>query len=328
MKNSVKKEATATAAERRSEVIDKLILSISQGKMPWEKCWESGGFPVNGVSGKAYRGFNAINLMFEGMRRGFSDPRWMTFQQAKSAGWMVKKGAKSEPIFYASKKVKLEQPFQGKIWWEWSALVQAGGQGLPGETVFMLKYSSVFNAEEVEGIPALDRKVLVGETLLSPEFLEALAEKLVPMVRGGGSAYLNGEHTEIHMPRTEDFLSLEAEAGVILHEYVHATGVEKHLNRDSLRDYHKSDSIRGFEEVVAESGSAITMASLGLPYLPTHAAYVQSWAKAIMGESKKDKEDKFLAAIRQGQEAADYIMAIHDGVCAECHDDELEAIEA
>lgn len=328
MVNSVKKEAAATAQDRRSEVIDKLVLSISQGDLPWEKCWESGGFPINGVSGKAYRGFNAINLMFEGMQRGFSDPRWMTFQQAKKAGWMVKKGAKSEPIFYASKKVKLEQPFKGKIWWEWPALVEAGGQNLPGETVFMLKYSSVFNAEEVEGIPALDRKVLVGETLLAPSFLEALSEKLVPMVRGGGSAYLDSRDKVIHMPKTEDFHSLEAESAVILHEYVHATGLEGHLDRESLRGYHSHKSIRGFEEVVAESGAAIAMASLGLPYLPTHAAYVQGWAKEIMGECKKDKEDKFLSAIRQGQEAADYIMAIHDDVCAECFDDEMDAVEA
>ncbi len=305
--------ATKSAADRRSEIVEKLVLSLSQGKLPWEMPW-SGGYsgPVNASTLRGYKGFNWLSLLAAMQARGFTDPRWATFQQAKAKGWKVKKGAKSEPIFYAASSIKLDAPFKGKTWWEKSDLQSEGGAHLPGVTMFTLKFSSIFNAEEIEGIP--ERPVFEKkEGALSSAFLEALATKLVPMKRGGNEAYLSGKNSEIWMPESQCFVSEEAEAATILHEYAHATGIERCLNRESLLRYQEED-FRAVEEVVAESASAMTMAALGLPYLANHASYVQSWAKGLLGETPKDRETKFLKALKDGANASDMLIEIHEAL--------------
>ena len=60
------------------------------------------GIPVNAVTGKRYRGINALKLILRSCScKYFDDPRWCTFKQAQANGWHVKKGAKGTRIeFY------------------------------------------------------------------------------------------------------------------------------------------------------------------------------------------------------------------------------------
>jgi antirestriction protein ArdC len=59
------------------------------------------------------------------------------------------------------------------------------------------------------------------------------------------------------------------------------------------------------EELVAELGSAYTMANLELELTPRadHASYIQSWLRVL----KSDKRAIFTAA-SQAQKAADYLI--------------------
>jgi len=73
--------APQPARDYRQEVTDNIIHLLEQGVAPWQKPWEAGaslGMPMNPTTGKAYRGGNAIHLMTTGLRKGYSDPRWMT----------------------------------------------------------------------------------------------------------------------------------------------------------------------------------------------------------------------------------------------------------
>src|SRR2546427_7142370 len=54
--------------------------------------------PKNPTTGKSYRGGNAIHLMAIGLRRGYGDPRWMTYRQAAALAWQVRKGEKGTQI--------------------------------------------------------------------------------------------------------------------------------------------------------------------------------------------------------------------------------------
>ena len=47
---------------------------------------------------RAYRGGNALHLMAVGARKGFDDPRWLTYRQAQENGWQVRKGEKGSQI--------------------------------------------------------------------------------------------------------------------------------------------------------------------------------------------------------------------------------------
>src|SRR3990167_9371833 len=50
--------------------------------------------------GREYRGANALNLLMAQFARDSSDPRWLTFNQAKDAGLSVRKGARAEAVMY------------------------------------------------------------------------------------------------------------------------------------------------------------------------------------------------------------------------------------
>ena len=61
-----------------------LIAQLQEGTAPWQKPWtpNPAQIPHNAITGKPYRGANVMMLAM----RGFEDPRWMTYNQAKAAG--------------------------------------------------------------------------------------------------------------------------------------------------------------------------------------------------------------------------------------------------
>lgn len=69
----------------RKEVTDDIIKMLEEGTAPWQKPWEAGeagSMPFNPTTNKPYRGGNVLSLMIAGMRKGYGDPRWMTYKQA------------------------------------------------------------------------------------------------------------------------------------------------------------------------------------------------------------------------------------------------------
>src|SRR4029453_18671437 len=82
----------------RQEVTDSIIRMLEEGVAPWQKPWEAAGAPLNPTTGNTYRGGNAIHLVATGIRRGFADPRWMTYRQAAQNGWQVRQGEKGTQI--------------------------------------------------------------------------------------------------------------------------------------------------------------------------------------------------------------------------------------
>ena len=89
------------------DVAAKVLEQLQDGVKPWEKTWGSSATKAfnpftreEGTAGRAYRGGNALNLMLEQIERDSSDPRWMTFNQAKFAGLSVAKGAKAATVVY------------------------------------------------------------------------------------------------------------------------------------------------------------------------------------------------------------------------------------
>lgn len=76
----------------RQELTDKLIEALeSHDQSPWRNHWKSVAMrPYNYKSGKAYRGGNVLNLIFDQSAKDSVDPRWMTFAQASKAGFKIK----------------------------------------------------------------------------------------------------------------------------------------------------------------------------------------------------------------------------------------------
>ena len=203
------------------KVGEQLIDQLKKGTAPWQIPWIPGVsyMPSNPVTGKRYRGINAIYLLAQ----GFEDSRWLTYKQAENAGWQVRKGEKSTPIQYW--QFSLLQPKKdenGKI------IKDADGKslneeiGLERPRVF---FASVFNANQIDGIPALqvtkydwDAKERADKIILNSGAVIKYNSK---------SAYYQPASDTIHLPAREQFKSAEGFYATSLHELGHWTGHEK-----------------------------------------------------------------------------------------------------
>lgn len=278
----------------RAEVTADIIRLLEEGAAPWQKGWHSeSGMPMNPTTGKLYRGGNVISLMIAGMRKGYTDPRWCTYKQAQERGWQVRKGEKSSLIEF------------------WDVKPGNKAEDADGEekrSRMIHRVYSVFNAQQVEGIPPIEiKKREPWEICESGESI--LKNSGADIRHGGGRAFYNRTSDHIQLPVKEDFVSAPAYYGTACHELVHWTGGEKRLSRETLnksRGFNQHDEHYAREELVAEIGSMMLAVERGIPHDPTqHAAYVDSWLQAL----KKDKNEIFRAA-SAASAAADYVLAL------------------
>jgi antirestriction protein ArdC len=108
------------------------------------------------------------------------------------------------------------------------------------------------------------------------------------------------------MPAKSSFISSEKYYATLFHEYVHAIGHEKRLNRHAQEntnfDFGSKDYSK--EELVAELGSAFLCAEAQIDnsVIDNNAAYLTSWLKAL----EEDKRLIIYASAKAGK-AVDYI---------------------
>lgn len=312
MPKTYKKPKTSKANKPQrdlyAEVTNKIIASIEAGTPAWRKPWTTvgGSFAGGGVfprraNGQRYTGVNVVLLWSAAIERGFSNPTWMTFNQAKALGGAVRKGAKSETVIYSSKFLKeVEDEKTGEK------------KKVP---LSFLKAYAVFNVEEIDGLP--ERFYGAPAAPASPAEAEAsklerikaadvFFEKLPGDVRhGGDQAFYTIGADYIQVPQFEAFHTAEAYYSTLGHEYVHWTRHPSRLDRDYGRT-RWGDAGYAREELVAELGAAFLSAVLGisLEVREDHAAYLASWLKVL----QDDKRFIFQAA-SAAQKAVDFLQA-------------------
>ena len=250
-------------------------------------------------TGEAYKGINHLLLSIETFAAGYMSPYWITYQQAKKMDAAVRKGERSSLIvFYgtAKKNGAADDPV-------------AGEEGNGGEDHYrFLRGYRVFNADQVEGLPErfhpIEAEMDTG-VRSAPE-IDAFFAKMPFTIRGGfNHAAYREAGDEIVMPDASRFESVGAHAATLCHEGIHATGVECRLNRDWFARYHIDKENRAAEELVAELGSMMLTAHIGIggEHIDNHAAYCNSWLKALKG----DKRFIFKAAA-EAQKACDWLL--------------------
>ncbi len=76
------------------DVTDKIVTALDQGVAPWIKPWSSNGstdvahhqpYPINAITQRPYSGINLPLLWAEARLQGFTQDRWLTFNQAKKS---------------------------------------------------------------------------------------------------------------------------------------------------------------------------------------------------------------------------------------------------
>lgn len=287
-------------------ITDLIIERLEKGIVPWQSSWGSFGPACNYITKKPYRGINYFLLN----SLGHTYPFYLTFKQASDLGGKVKKGAKSIPVTYwnfiyynkeSKKKITLEQAKQLPF-------------GNVTKSAF-LKYYSVFNISDVEGVDfdfpevtiKTDNEIIAGcEAIIKDMPMPPRLQK------GGDQAYYSPIEDLVNMPEIQSFTDSEAYYSVLFHELTHSTGHEKRLARKEVMEHHAFGSLEySKEELTAEMGACFLTNLAGIQSEDTvgrSACYIDNWLSAL-------KNDKTLVieAAGKAQKAVNYILDIEKG---------------
>jgi Antirestriction protein len=289
----------------RKKLVKTFISALKENIIPWQRNWKEAETPRNALSGKEYRGLNVLWLQYVSQEKGYVDPRWCTSRQAMEKGWKIKEGEEGTRIEYYAlfdKRQNKNISFQ-----EAEQLQQKISPEEYQERIYgITKDSIVFNAEQMEGISAVEKKRInfPAEELLKQR--DAILNKLgLKFEEGGDRARYYYHEDKIRMPPLERFNDAYGYMSTFLHEVGHATGHKKRL----CRDLPTPEGSLGYakEELRAEITSAFIGQELNLPmteeHINNHKAYIQGWIQVL----EKDPYE-LIDAIIDAEEAADYII--------------------
>lgn len=273
----------------KSEIARILIEAMKEERAPWQRPWSSIAMrPTNPTSNNAYRGINRLLLSLQ----GFADPRWMTYQQAAKAGWQVQAGAKGSPVVKLV-EVAAGQAREGAA--SGSEQTESFVEHGAGKA-FMLRRYTVFNAEQIKGIPPLPERTAPASIIVCEKaeaVIAALVDTGLSVKHGGSQACYVPALDEIRLPNKADFLSAYQYFSVALHECAHATLSPRRMNRVEALGKKWGDEAYAQEELRAEIASAIIASELsdgpsGLlqspEHLANHARYLNAWIRVLERE--------------------------------------------
>lgn len=261
-------------------VANQIIESLKAGTAPWLKPWEpgtgNGQVPYNPITGKRYRGINALYLMLNQS----DDNRWLTYKQAQSMDAQVRKGEKGTTIqYWKFHEEQIKQDNAGK-----PVLDEQGNPlkvqvNLERPKVF---YATVFHASQIDNMPELIKK--------EPDW--SLIERAEKLLHNSGATIVHSEMDRafyrlstdsIHLPSKEQFKSAANYYATALHELGHWSGNPSRLDRD-LGHPFGSDAYAK-EELRAEIASMLLGAELSIGHDPSqHTAYIKSWIQVLEDE--------------------------------------------
>lgn len=219
------KDKTAPV-DPHTRITERILADLEAGVRPWLKPWSVERLagrvtrPLR-ATGEPYRGINVVLLWMEAVACGYASSTWLTYRQAQSLGGQVRKGEKGAPVVYygTSSKTRTDE--------------QSGEEREDGFR--FLKSYTVFNTEQVEGLP--EGFGQSGDCLPRSD-IERIAEaeawfaRLPAEVRHGGdrACYTIGED-RIQMPPFEAFDDAYGYYTTRGHETVHWTRHPSRLDR-------------------------------------------------------------------------------------------------
>lgn len=289
-----------TTLERKDvySIINNMILErLQQNTLPWKQSWNTFGPARNYISGKPYRGINAMLLNYTQSEY----PLFLTFNQVKELGGHVRKGSKGNIVVFWK---KLYYGNSGKI--DLRKIKDYSPEDI--KIIPFLRYYYVFNIDSIEGVEFdLPEKNLILHPL---ENCERLIEQMpnAPVIEhGGDEPCYNRTSDKIKVPHLFNFKSEEEYYATLFHELSHSTGHPSRLNRDMSGIFGSPQY--SFEELIAETSACSLCNEAGIAdaIIENSAAYIKGWLHKLTLIVRED--DRFLVrAFAQAQRAVDYIL--------------------
>jgi antirestriction protein ArdC len=278
------------------KITDQIVSELEKDVRPWCKPWNAEHTagritrPLR-ANGIPYNGINILMLWSAAMEKGYAAPIWMTYKQASELKAQVRKGEHGSLVVYADKIICTE--------------TDAATGAETEHAIPFLKGYTVFNVEQVDGLPAhyYAKPAPRADAIQRIERAEAFFTAGVTIRNGGTMAYYNVSQDYVQMPPFESFRDAESYYATLAHECTHWTRHGSRLSRDFGRKRF-GDEGYAMEELVAELGCAFLSADLDLTpeVREDHAAYIASWIKVL----KDDKRAIFTAA-SHAQRAVDFL---------------------
>lgn len=286
------------------QVAEKLIEQLQQGTAPWQKPWAPGEagavIPMNPTTGNRYKGINAIQLMSQ----GHEDNRWMTYNQAQDAGAQVRKGECGTSIqFWKFDEEQTKRDAAGNPVRDADGQVVKEKVQLERPRVF---FATVFNAGQIDGLPPRQVKERDQQSWNAVDRAEQILQASGATIKHAEQdrAFYRPATDSIHLPEKAQFPTADNYYAIALHELGHWTGHESRLDRDLAHPFGSQGYAK--EELRAEIASMILGDELGIGHDPgQHAAYVESWVKAL-----KDDPMEIFRAAADAEKIQKYVLGL------------------
>lgn len=254
-----------------SVVSRRVLAALHNGVIPWRD-YSALGFanpwPTNAVTGKPYRGLNAILLWLSGCTGEYGSNHWLTRKQAVGVGAVVQPGA-SETVCLMEK-----------------------GEGLAA--------FSLVNAAQVDGL-ALP-SVGAEAATFSPGDIDVFVRQTGAFIGEFGSAALYIDDTDVvRLPVRESMAVPDDFFVLALRELARWTRHEDRLNRE-FRDRMGADAV-AFEALVADMATGFLGADFSLRGTLPQCEFLPDWCQLF----ERDPET-LLWAVRYAHQAYMYLM--------------------
>jgi antirestriction protein ArdC len=312
-----------------------ILEQLEKGVAPWIRPWDVlGGIPMNWATRRRYSGMNVLYLAVMQHKKGYPTGEWATLNQIRQAGGWVKREefASSVPVIWFE-MVKYK-PKPGYSQYYRPTIQQPEGENVEQADedeeikkkgfIPIAKEFKVWNIAQCTGI--FSKIAGKPRPLTMPE-VEATLQQIIKDREidtrfGGDAAFYQPLEKFVNMPLREMFNTDLDYYVTWLHELVHWTAGP--LNR--VTSIVKGSNEYGFEELVAELGSAFSCARLQLQGKTMHPEYIGAWIKIMKGSNKA-----IFKAARLAQAATDYLFeGLKAFACERCggvmtHGTEIEA---
>lgn len=274
-------------------VYEKVGALLESGKtLKWDNGRATPFYPMNASTDTVYHGSNFFLLGLFSAVNGYETPRFMTFNQAKKHGGVIRKGEKGFPVVFWKQKI-FEEIVNGE---------------LKKKVIPFLRYFTVFNLDQIDKISDefYKRQESFAEELEDPETMarDYLNREKIELHPCTGSPYYSPGEDKIGLPTLVNFTTSIRRYESLFHEIVHSTGHKSRLNR--TLDTNRGDNYSK-EELIAEYGAAMLLGMTGCDTgYENLAAYIKSWWKRI-GENPMD----LISAAGKAAKAVEFVEHGH-----------------